>query len=188
MAKLVKKKMNVGLFILLLCMAFIPGIIYAIYCAFPIKVPNAKPKNNGWLFRLIGAGLALVTPLICIFGLGINEDLGGAMCYFMLGLSAVMVLLSVCSINPKGVGAMTINSIITVLYLAIYLFFCFFGGFTTWLFAPLSLGGVVLTFMGISNGKKWVYYEKYADKEVPADTEIPVEKEDVAETENAENE
>ena len=41
---------------------------------------------------------------------------------------------------------------------------------------------------GRKNGKKWVYYEKYADKEVPADTEIPVEKEDVAETENAENE
>ena len=170
MAKYIKKKMNVGLFVLLLIMAFVPGIIYAIYCAIPLKVPTTKPKNNGSMLRLIGSGLALAFPIIGVIYFGEVGGLFAALSYMSIGFAALMLLLSICTIKTKGVGPLMVNTFAALFYFAVAILYAMYTGiiFYLWLEIPM-IAGAVVTLIGISIGKKYVYYEKYAEEEIPAE-------------------
>ncbi len=64
--KLVHRKLNVPLFIGLLICAFLPGIIYGIYCAIPSRVPAKKPKSSGWKLMLICLGIHVLIGLVYV--------------------------------------------------------------------------------------------------------------------------
>lgn len=56
-----QKKLNVPVFIFLLIFAIVPGILYFIWTKFPSKVCTDPNKGHGWLGRVIGAGVVVVT-------------------------------------------------------------------------------------------------------------------------------
>ena len=60
----VKKKLNVPLLIVLLCCAFVPGIIYLIWVNIPRKVLLDAPKSNGWILRLVGTAIIPLNWLV----------------------------------------------------------------------------------------------------------------------------
>ncbi len=64
--KYVHKKLNVPLFIVLLICAFVPGVVYGIYCAIPSKVPTEQPKSSGWKLSLIFLALHVIIGIIYV--------------------------------------------------------------------------------------------------------------------------
>ena len=158
----------------------LPGILYLIYCAFPHKIPKKAPKNNGVKARLIGAALALAVYVGCMLYFGMEEGLLAAILGVGVGFSALTLLVLLCSVKAKSTGGLTFAAILNLFTLAITLFFDFFAGIITylWLILPI-LVGIVLVFVGISNGKKQILYDKYADKEEVIEEakaiEIPLE-------------
>ena len=166
MAKFVKKKVNGLLLVLLFVCAFLPGLLYLIYCSIPNKIPNKAPKNNGVMLRLIGSLISLAVYVACVIYFGMEEGLLAAILGAGIGLSGLTFLLVLFSLKAKSTGAMTCAAIFNFFTLLITLFFDFFAGIISylWLVLPIIVG-IILTFVGISNGKKQVLYDKYADKE-----------------------
>lgn len=166
MAKFVKKKVNVLLLIFLLMSAALPGILYLIYCAIPTKIPQKAPKNNGVKLRLIGSLLTVAIYIACAIYFGMEEGLLAAILGAGIGFGALTLLFVLFSLKAKSTGCMTFAAILNVFTLFITLFFDFFAGiyYYLWLVLPIIVC-IILTFVGISNGKKQVLYDKYADKE-----------------------
>ena len=166
MAKFVKKKVNGLLLVLLFVCAFLPGLLYLIYCSIPTKIPNKAPKNNGVMLRLIGSLLTVAIYIGAAIYFGMEEGLLAAILGVGIGFSALTFLLVLFSLKAKSTGAITLAAVLSVFTLFITLFFDFFAGVISalWLVIPMIVG-IILTFVGISNGKKQVLYDKYADKE-----------------------
>ena len=168
MAKFVKKKVNGLLLVLLFVCAFLPGLLYLIYCSIPNKIPNKAPKNNGVMLRLIGSLLTLAFYIVAAIYFGMEEGLLAAIIGAGIGFSALTFLLVLFSLKAKSTGAMTCASLLNFLTLLITGFFIFFIAYGIiyyfWLELPIIVG-IILTFVGVSNGKKQVLYDKYADKE-----------------------
>ena len=180
MAKFVKKKVNVLVLILLLMSAALPGILYLIYCAIPHKIPQKAPKNNGVALRLIGSLLTLAFYIFCVCHFGMEEGLLAAIIGAGIGFSGLTFLFVLFTLKAKGTGGLTFAAIFNFFALLITLFFDVFAGIFPylWIAIPLVLV-IILTFVGISNGKKQVLYDKYADKEEVVEeakaVEIPLE-------------
>lgn len=166
MAKFIKKKVNGLLLVLLFVCAFLPGLLYLIYCSIPTKIPNKAPKNNGVMLRLIGSLLTLAFYVGAAIYYGMEEGLFAAILGVGIGFSAFTFLLVLFSLKAKSTGAMTLAAVLSVFTLFITLFLDFFAGIISalWLVIPMIVG-IILAFVGISNGKKQVLYYKYADKE-----------------------
>ncbi len=166
MAKFIKKKVNGLLLVLLFVCAFLPGLLYLIYCSIPTKIPNKAPKNNGVMLRLIGSLLTLAFYIAAAIYFGMEEGLLAAILGVGIGFSALTFLLVLFSLKAKSTGAITLAAVLSVFTLFITLFFDFFAGVISslWLVIPMIVG-IILAFVGISNGKKQVLYNKYADKE-----------------------
>ncbi len=171
MAKFVKKKINVGLLIVFLMCAFVPGIIYLIYCAIPAKIPTEKPKYNGGLLRIIGSGVALLFYVICILYFN-AEELAAAFIYIGTGSAALMLLMSVLNIKTNSIGLLMTSIFITLLYIAISVLFSIFIGvvFYLWIEIPILAAGIAVL-VGISFGTKYINYNKYCNEEIPAEAE-----------------
>ena len=167
MAKFIKKKINVVLLILLLMSAFVPGILYLIWAAIPTKVPEKAPKNNGKLTRLIGSGLTLLAYIFAMIYFGMEEGLLAAILGVGAGFSALVFIPTLFSLKAKGTGIFTFIGILNIFPILITIFFCIFASFIfyLWLEIPMLVGSI-LTFVGVSNGKKQVLFDKYGDKEV----------------------
>lgn len=172
MAKYVKKKLNVALLIVLLFSAFVPGIIYLIYCAIPTKIPTEKPKNNGALLRVIGSGIALLFYVISIIYFGLEDGLAAAFIYIGTGASALMLLLSVFNLKTNSVGLLMTSIFITLLYLAVSVLFAMLVGlvFYLWIEIPMLVGGIIVL-VGISYGNKYINYHRYCKEEIPVAAE-----------------
>lgn len=175
MAKFVKKKMNVGLFLVLLLCAAVPGIIYLIYCLIPTRVPTKEPKNSGSLVRLVGTGLAFLMCVISLIAVDWVE-LGAAFVYLNTGLSALMLLMSVCNMQTKSIAAMTGTIFLSIVYIAVTVLLAMLTGIISsiWLTIPM-FGGAIAGLVGVVMGTQYFTYHKYVEKEQPVETVEPVE-------------
>ena len=182
MAKFIKKKMNVGLFIVLLMCAAVPGIFYLIYCLIPTRVPTKEPKNSGALVRLIGSGISLLFCVIAFVAFDLVE-LGLAFMSINTGLSAVMLLMSVCNMKTNRIGALMGTIFMAILYIAITVLFAMLTSiiFYLWLTLPM-LGGAIAALVGVAMGTKYFNYHKYVE------AVEPVEKVETVETVEAKDE
>ena len=182
MAKFIKKKMNVGLFLVLLLCAAVPGIIYLIYCLIPTRVPSKEPKNSGALVRLIGTGIAF---LICVIALIAVDwvELGAAFVYLNTGLSVLMLLMSVCNMKTNRIGALMGTIFIAIIYIAVTVLLAMLTGiiYHLWLTLPM-LGGAIAALVGVAMGTKYFNYHKYVE------AVEPVEKVETVETVEAKDE
>lgn len=166
MAKWVKKKFNVGLFIVLLLCAFLPGIIYGIYCAIPTRVSEGKPKSSGWVLTLIGVGINLAVWLYwVIWGIVTEEEIGTF--YIAIGFAVPLFLCVLFNKNGK-------HGFLMVLQLLIGLA-AFILNAILFYYAWAGLIGLIVSFVGLVKMHKYHKYLMYGDKVVKEETVEVVE-------------
>ena len=173
MAKTIKKKINVPLLIVLLIFSVVPGILYLIYCSIPTRIPDKAPKNNGKALRLIGSALAFLSYIVAMIFFGMEEGLLAAILGLGAGTTGFVLLVTLCSLKAKNAGVFTFIGILNILSLLVaVLYFVFLlSYFLFWLALPV-LVGIILTFVGLSNGKKQVLFDRYANVDVDADDAV----------------
>ena len=166
MAKFIKKKINVLLLVLLLFFAAVPGILYLIYCSVPTKIPEKAPKSNGALLRLIGSGLTLLFYIVSFIYFGVEEGLLVAILGMGTGFAGLVLALNLISLKAKGTGIFTIIGVLNIFTLLVTVLYCIFLSivFYLWIELPMLIG-IIITFVGLSNGKKQALYDKYFAKE-----------------------
>lgn len=158
MAKWVKKKFNVGLFIVLLLCAFIPGIIYGIYCAIPARISEEKPKKSGWIGALVGSGVNVLLWVYWIVNIAINEGSNDVPEMFILTLAFAALLFIFVLLDKKGKSVfLTFSSIffavIGLILNLVYLFYAWVG-----------IIALIVTIVCLFKMQKYHKYEAYGAK------------------------
>ena len=166
MAKWVKKKFNVGLFIVLLLCAFVPGIIYGIYCAIPTRVSEGKPKSSGWVLTLIGVGINLAVWLYWVIWVIVTEEEIGTF-YIALGFAVPLFLLVLVNKDGKRGVFMVLQILVGLaafILNAILLYYAWIG-----------LIGLIVSLVGLVKMHKYHKYLMYGDKVTTEEQEEVVE-------------
>lgn len=163
MAKWVKKKFNVKLFIILLLCAFLPGVIYGIYCAIPTRVYDQEPKHKGWLLALIGCLVNLVVWVYWFAYIMIDEGEFAFIFLLPLGLGLIALLAILCNKNAKS-GALLLLAFFFILFSAAFNAAYFIYGF-------IALVGTIAAFIGQRMMNRYHKYHYLLNK----DEEVVVE-------------
>ncbi len=157
--KLVHRKLNVPLFIVLLICAFVPGIIYALYCAIPSKVPSEKPKSSGWVLSLIFLSLHVLIGIVYV------SIAPWLIAILLLVFAALIFLMGL--INKDGKSSFLTIMCLWVQILPLlfeFLELVYLGGIA---FAGLTLG--IVAFIGsiVASVKltAWDNYRRYGNQE-----------------------
>ena len=167
----IKKKLNVPLFIVLLCCAVLPGIIYLVWTLIPRKVLLDAPKSNGWILRLVGTAIVVLNWLAWKLLLEADDF----PMIFYLGLAFGVAALVPAIFSKKSVNGAV--NLLTGFFSLCALGFAISMVYYGW---P-SLIGSIVALVGCSNGMK---YARYLASQEQAATQAP---EEVAEqTEQAE--
>lgn len=144
----VKKKLNVPLLIVLLCCAFVPGIIYLIWVNIPRKVLLDAPKSNGWILRLVGTAIIPLNWLV--WKLMLDADDFPMIFYLGLALGVAALIPAIFSKKSSSGLAVGLTLFFSVCALGFAISMVYYG----W---P-SLIGSIVALVGCSNGFKYARY------------------------------
>ena len=149
-----KRKLNVPLFIVLLIFAFVPGILYFIWTKFPAKVSADPKKGYGWLGRVIGAGVAVLTWFYwsCVTGFSMT---------FMYALVPSLVLFAVAFFTKKAENKLMLW--VTILATLANLIIMFAFGF--WFYGATAFIAYIVIFVACAKGITHYNYHVLGKKE-----------------------
>jgi len=175
MAKWVKKKFNVGLFIVLLLCAFVPGIIYGIYCAIPARISENKPKRSGWIGALVGSAInVLVWVYWIIYVINSEGDEVPQIFYFNIAFAATLLVLVL--LNKKGRS--TFLTFVSMLVVLVNIILDVINLYYGW----IGLIAIIVALVCLFKMHKYHKYQTYGTK-VEEETEEVVEVSEEKETE-----
>ncbi len=170
MAQYIKKKFNVGLFLVLVCLAVVPGVIYGIYCATPVRV-DKKPKLRGWKFTLICSGINLAIWIYNVVRGGIND--AELPVYFIIGLicTALLFVATLFNKEVKKQSLLIFSYVLALFALLVGFLYFIYAGF----WAIPALVAPIVCFVGLCIMQKYHTYFKYVGKEASAPQATEVE-------------
>lgn len=155
----VKKKLNVPLLIVLLCCAFVPGIIYLIWAKIPRRVLLDAPKSNGWILRLVGAAVIVLNWIVWKLMLEADDF----PMIFYLGLAFGVAALVPAIFSKKSSSGVLV-------WITLFFSLCALGfGIAMAYYGWPSIIGSVVALVGCSNGLKYSRY--LASQEQAAQTQ-----------------